>query len=305
MKLTIIIPVYNVSSLLRKCVETIIDKKLGDYEVLLVDDGSTDGSAEICDSLAEESTHIRVIHQKNGGLSSARNTGLKRSHSEYVTFIDSDDFLEPGTLPRMMNILKAHPEYDILEYDAVIAYGSPHQHRLHLGRKEYTDMKEYWIGGKAYSHAYAWNKIYRRSLFSGIRFPQDKVFEDVFTLPLILEHAQIVATTSHGTYYYCYNSKGITASAGTKELCDLLEAHKTYIETYTDRADWSTKSFAYYFAHVTNILLDTGINDRYWTEIARNVPAVTSKLMLMKYCGIGALRTINTLWHKIVPRKRS
>ena len=159
MKLTIIIPVYNVSSLLRKCVETIIDKKLGDYEVLLVDDGSTDGSAEICDSLAEESTHIRVIHQKNGGLSSARNTGLKRSHSEYVTFIDSDDFLEPGTLPRMMNILKAHPEYDILEYDAVIAYGSPHQHRLHLGRKEYTDMKEYWIGGKAYSHAYAWNKI--------------------------------------------------------------------------------------------------------------------------------------------------
>lgn len=303
MRLSIIIPVYNVKGTLRRCIDSILKMDMGDYEIVLVDDGSTDGSSELCDEMAQGTNRIRVIHQQNRGLSAARNTGLKRSHSEYVTFVDSDDFLDSQTFPKLMAILRVHTEYDILEYPAVIAYGSQHQHRLALGKKEYSDMKQYWIEGQAYAHAYAWNKVYRRELFSGIRFPEGKAFEDVFALPLVLERAQTVATTSQGTYYYCYNDKGITATAGSKELSDLLEAHKVYIETYTNKDDWHTREFATYFTHVLNILLDAVSDDRIWKEVAQHTPSTSLKLTLMKLCGISFLRRINTLWHKIIPRK--
>lgn len=304
MRLSIIIPVYNVANVLRRCVDSILGMDMNDYEIVLVDDGSTDGSGALCDEMADGNNRIRVIHQQNRGLSAARNTGLKRSHSEYVTFVDSDDFLDQETLPKLLAILREHTEYDILEYPVIIAYGSQHQHRLALGKKEYSDMKRYWLSGQAYTHAYAWNKIYRRELFKGIRFPEGKAFEDVYTLPLLLEHAQSVATTSQGLYYYCYNGSGITATAGTKELADLLEAHRTYIETYTNQHDWRTKEFATYFAHVLNILLDVGDKAPLWREIAQHITPTTPKLMLMKYCGLGILSITNTLWHKIVPRKR-
>ena len=305
MKLSIIIPVYNVHNSLRRCVESILSMDLSDYEIVLIDDGSTDGSSQLCDELEASTTRIRVIHQPHHGLSAARNTGLKKTHSEYITFVDSDDYLSPDTFPKLMAILRVHTEYDILEFPAIIAQGSPHQHRLTLTKKEYSDVKEYWLNGHAYEHAYAWNKIYRRELFNGVRFPEGKTFEDVYTLPLVLERAQMVATTSQGLYIYCYNGKGITANASSNELSDLLDAHRIYIEKYTDKADWQTKEFSVYFAHVLNILLDSGENDSFWKEIASNVQPVTLKTFLMKSFGINFLSKTNTLWHKIVPRKRS
>lgn len=316
MKLSIIIPVYNVRETLRRCVDSILSMDMGDYEIVLVNDGSTDGSEELCNQLAQGNNRVRVISQQNSGLSAARNTGIKRSHSEYITFVDSDDFLDSQTYPKLLAILRAHPEYDILEYSAVIAYGSSHQHRLNLGRKEYTDMKAYWIGGTAYTHSYAWNKIFRRELFNGVRFPEGVAFEDVFILPHLLDKAQTIATTSQGTYYYCYNDKGITATAGGKELGKLLSAHALYIKEHTDENDWHTKEFSTYYSHVLNILLDAkqqgvkedDIREEMHTMLSyvpvKSIPSITLKIRILKLLGFKTLYVLNALWHKIVPRKR-
>ncbi len=98
---SLILPCYNVSAYLRRCVQSILSQEFSDYEIILVDDGATDGTAEICDELAETEQQIRVIHKENGGLSSARNAGLQAAEGQYVWFIDSDDWIQAGALNRL------------------------------------------------------------------------------------------------------------------------------------------------------------------------------------------------------------
>ena len=94
MKLSVVIPVYNVEKYLDKCVESIVNQTFKDLEIILVDDGSTDESGKMCDEWTEKDTRIKAIHKINGGLSSARNAGIKQAKGEYISFIDSDDFVE-------------------------------------------------------------------------------------------------------------------------------------------------------------------------------------------------------------------
>ena len=173
MKLSVVIPVYNVAQTLRKCVESVLQQGVDNMEIILVDDGSPDECPKICDELATADQRIIVVHKSNGGLSDARNAGIETAKGDYLTFVDSDD----------------------------------------------------WNNTKAYNHTYAWNKIYRSKLFDDIRFPQGKVFEDVWTYPQLLLKANNIATTSTGKYVYHENPKGITACADGNALLFLLQAY--------------------------------------------------------------------------------
>jgi len=250
MKLSIIIPVYRVEKTLRRCVESITSQSYTDYEIILVDDGSPDSCGQICDGLSERDSRIRVIHQANGGLSAARNAGIDIAAGEYITFVDSDDTIASGTLSDLTGILEEHPEYDIIEYPALVFCGSPEERLLMLQEKAYrNNMPRYWHENRAYTHTYACNKIYRRHLFADVRFPVGKVFEDVWTFPLLLDRAETIATTGKGLYCYHANSGGITSNAGGNELRMLLEAHTRILR---NRAFFS----ALYYMHVVNIQLD-------------------------------------------------
>ena len=166
MKLTIIIPVYNVEATLERCIESVVHQDFNDYELILVDDGSPDSSPAICDKWAVKDQRIHVIHKENGGLSDARNAGLDIAQGDYITFIDSDDFIDPHTYTPLMSYLADHPETDILEYPAVLFYNSEKQEDLRFPNQTvYHDMEDYWYHEKAYEHSYAWNKLYRKSLF--------------------------------------------------------------------------------------------------------------------------------------------
>lgn len=114
MKLSIVVPVFNVENSLDECIESILQQSFHDIEVILVDDGSTDNSPSICDRWADKDTRIIVIHQPNGGLSNARNKGIEHANGHYITFVDSDDKISHDTYERLMDILLAHPEYDLL-----------------------------------------------------------------------------------------------------------------------------------------------------------------------------------------------
>ena len=270
MKLSVIIPVYRVEGTLQRCVESVMSQRVDQMEVILVDDGSPDRCPLLCDEWAMRDTRIRVIHKANGGLSDARNAGIDIATGDYLTFVDSDDFLAPDTYAPLLDMMG---DSDLLEYSIA--------GKLTLPDHTYDNMAEYWLAGQAYRHTYACNKIYRRQLFSDVRFPKGKVFEDAYTLPQLLRHAHQVTTTSRGTYHYCFNQQGITATADGHALAMLLEAHLGNQMPMDDR----------YYMHLVNIQADVFEQ----TGAAVTLPAKRVDSSTLK--GIQKLKaiTLNTL----------
>ena len=306
MKLSIVVPVFNVENSLDECIESILQQSFHDIEVILVDDGSTDNSPSICDRWADKDTRIIVIHQPNGGLSNARNKGIEHANGHYITFVDSDDKISHDTYERLMDILLAHPEYDLLEYPVTERYGNrKRQHLLTFPTQTYHDMNTYWLACRAYDHAYAWNKIYKKTLFNSVRFPEQHVFEDVYTLPKILSKCHIVATTNQGMYYYCWNSNGITAQADGKQLQYLLLAHvNIWNGLYKQKERLDSRLMRDYYARLLNIQLDV-------YELTGNEPILPQadytgnyKLRLLHFIGSKKICRLNKLLHRIIKRRR-
>lgn len=187
MKLSIIIPVYRAEDTLERCIGSILQQSFTSYELILVDDGSPDACPQLCDEYAGKDSRIHVIHKENGGLSDARNVGIKRAKGLYITFIDSDDAIGKNSLQQLMEELYQHPDVDILEYPIMERIGHPHREKLlSFAPKTYQNAIEYWLAEKGYHHTYACNKIFRRSLFQNIEFPKGKSFEDVWTIPKLI-----------------------------------------------------------------------------------------------------------------------
>ena len=255
--LSVIIPIYKVEETLDRCIESVVSQDVNDgIEIILVDDGSPDKCPAKCDEWARRHSRIKVIHKTNGGLSDARNAGLDAAQGQWVTFIDSDDYIAEGTYHALMAYLREHNDIDILEYPVSRFHGSARQSLLFFKDKLYDDASDYWFSCCAYAHSYAWNKIYRRALFGKVRFPKGKVFEDVSTLWHLLDQKPTVATTSRGMYYYTANARGITATAGTAELKSLLDDHNGIIKRYIGEGkDTSDEAFQKYYLHVLNIQL--------------------------------------------------
>ena len=298
-KLSVIIPVYRVEHTLYDCVKSVLNQQVEDMEVILVDDGSPDSCGDICDQLEREHTNIRVVHKKNGGLSDARNAGIELATGDYITFVDSDDFVAPDTWASLIGYLSLHPETDLLEFSYVVSNnGHEHQHRL--GNHVYHDMNDYWLQGQAYAHTYAWNKLYRRSLFNEVRFPVGKLFEDIHTLPHLLRNCHTVVTTDMGFYHYCHNPHGITATAKGIELKDLLEGHLAFLKSHLSQLDIRSDSFAYYYAHLLNIQIDVA-------ELTGEPPTIpilrvnpnTLKLIIFHYLGFNTLCNLSIIKHKL------
>ena len=283
-KLSIVIPAYQVEGTLNRCIESVARQGCDDYEVILVDDGSTDQSSRICDEWAARDAHIRVIHQQNAGLSEARNTGICAAKGDYITFVDSDDYLGDNTYVPLLQILAAHTDIDLLEFPVVIAHQHQPPSTLHFPEmQKYYDMEAYWYESRAWSHAYAWNKIYRRSLFHTVHYPSGTLFEDIQILPLLLNQAHCVATTSQGAYHYCLNATGITATADGQALRMLLQPHVNMIS----RSQRRDSLFEDYYLHVLNIQMDV-------YELTGDLPTLPQiHLSPDKFSGIQKLKAIS------------
>ena len=252
MRLSIIIPVYNTEGTLDRCVRSIVHQDYADWEAILVDDGSPDGCPILCDEWSRRERRIRVVHQPNGGLSAARNAGIALARGEYLTFVDSDDYLSPNVLRQLMSLLGEHPDYDILEYSMKQFTDAGEQPFLSLESREIHDARAYWLDERAYLHTYACNKIFRTSLFDEVRFPVGKVFEDAHTLPHLLRRATTIATTPIGHYYYYRNEAGLTAQAGGEAWQSMLEAH---LGVLNDLLPLQSSSAQDYYLHVLDIQL--------------------------------------------------
>ena len=213
MRLSIIVPVYKVRRHLQRCIESILQQTYTDYELILVDDGSPDSCGAICDRYAQECDKVRVIHKKNGGLSSARNAGIAVARGEYITFVDGDDAVASGTYYYNMNILRANPDIDILEYPVHKYYESPRSKIVSFNPEKVSGNENIfkdWIARQGYEHCFACNKIYKADLFMFIRYPEGEVFEDTFITPILYSSSENVYYSDCGFYYYYDNEESIS-----------------------------------------------------------------------------------------------
>ena len=180
-KISVIVPIYNVEQYLRRCIDSIINQTYKNLEIILVDDGSPDNCGQICDDYAKKDTRIKVIHKKNGGLSDARNVGLEVCTGDYISFVDSDDWIELNTYEIMM---KSMNEYNADMVVSNINYvykdkveSKYSEDKIRCFNKEEA-MKELIKDGLV--QAVVWNKLYKRVVIDNLRFKVGKLNEDEF-----------------------------------------------------------------------------------------------------------------------------
>ena len=260
--LTVVIPVYNVERYIKRCIESILVQEWKDYEILLVDDGSTDHSPQICDEYAKDYDFISVIHKENGGLSEARNTGILHAKGEYVYFPDSDDWLEPDTFIALAEALESQ-EFDIISFnrefvkseeDAIVS--EPEVTQVFEGKDAFVQMLKH-----RYITGFANDKIYRKSLFMDrdILFPRGKYYEDLGTnYKLFLSAKKVYATNQKYYHYLIDNPDSITQSWNEKKFRDMFGFYKevfysTFVRSQLNQEELQISQL-YYVNGLTHIL---------------------------------------------------
>lgn len=241
MKLSIIVPVYNVEAFLTKCVDSLLAQDLpeDDFEIILVDDGSTDSSGALCDTLAAEHGNIRVIHQQNRGLSGARNAGIPGASGDYVMFVDSDDFLCPNVLGTLVGLMESK-ELDILRfnYQNVNMDGAVFEPNKYV--KPFVDYSDEVCDGEMFLNkrlgyaCYAWQFLVKASLLrqEGNGFKEGIYFEDVEWTPRILLQARRVASTDTVVYNYLFRTGSIARNKDAEKKRKAIRDKMTILEGF-------------------------------------------------------------------------
>lgn len=213
--ISIIVPVYNVEEYLDCCIKSIVKQTYKELEIILIDDGSTDSSGNICDKYSENDNRIVVIHKENGGLSSSRNAGLDNATGEYLAFVDADDYVEEQYIEKLYNACIKHSAdisiCDYYNFDENKVYNSKdnkvYEKIIDKDNLLIFDSKSN-INGVA-----AWNKLYKASLFKGLRFPENRVCEDIPVSYNVVYKASKIVHLQEKLYWYRNRRGSIMHSA--------------------------------------------------------------------------------------------
>lgn len=221
--ISIVVPVYNVEKYVKKCIDSILKQTYSDYELILVNDGSLDSSGEICSYYANSDCRIKVIHKKNGGLSDARNTGIQQAKGDWITFIDSDDYVSEDYLETLYNlIVYNNADISIASFTVVSKFKNAD---FSDGSKSIMNSEETirrMLLGEGFDMG-AWGKMYRTSFFKNNLYPVGKLFEDSKTTYQIISQANKIAFYSKSIYYYMNRKESIVNSKFSENKLDLIE----------------------------------------------------------------------------------
>ena len=223
--ISIIVPVYQVEKYLAACIDSVLAQTFRDFELILVDDGSPDNCPALCDAAVAKDSRIRVIHQKNGGLSAARNAGLDIARGEWIGFVDSDDIIAPEMYEKLYELAQEH--HANLAVCGVLPVDEQNQPLAAPLRDPQTVVltREQAIARIASMPFHlANNKLYRREIFEKLRFPVGKLNEDSFTAPAVLEQVTTAVYTEQRLYRYRQRSGSIMNSRQTLRNYDGVEA---------------------------------------------------------------------------------
>ncbi|MBQ8619660.1 MAG: glycosyltransferase family 2 protein [Clostridia bacterium] len=240
--ISIIIPVYRVEAYLRRCVDSVLAQTYPDCEVILVDDGSPDGSGAICEEYAAKDARVRVIHKENGGLSSARNAGIDAAKGEYLFFVDSDDVVHPQTLETLLRYMEKN------DADAAIGSFSRFRDDEELSFQPVVSPPLQNLTGVETMHQFfdagddtpkyvsSCGKLLKRTLFDGIRFPLRRLFEDEYTTYRLYERAKRVVVVDVPLYQYFFNDSGITGTLSLNKRFDEYDAQWERLEFFKEKS---------------------------------------------------------------------
>lgn len=232
--ISVIVPVYNEINNLKRCITSICKQTYKDIEIIIVDDGSTDGSSELCDRLSLEDDRIVVIHKENGGLSSARNKGIEIAKGDFLGFVDSDDWISEDMYEHLIMLQK--------KYDGDVCQVNYYQTSKFVLYKEsneavevYDDkieiLEKYLKDGMKPIKSYpVWTKLYKKSCFDSIRFPVGQLYEDVVTNYDILANANRYVVSNKVGYFYFIKRDSITRGKFTKRDLDYVKVGLQIIE---------------------------------------------------------------------------
>ena len=241
--ISVIVPVYDVEKYLPKCLDSLLAQTWRNLEIIVVNDGSPDGSWDIMQDYAARDSRIRLRRQKNGGLSAARNAGLELARGEWIGFMDSDDYAAPEMYE---TLYRAATEHDAQMAVCSLAYvtpdGTPLPRTSPITKDEVLTGREALqrlSGPQNWYYVTVMNRLYRRSLFEDIRFPEGRLHEDEFTAHLFYWQCERIAMVKKGMYYYVQRSGSIMhtesvrnrvdGANGMMERADFAREHEMYI----------------------------------------------------------------------------
>lgn len=235
--ISVIVPIYNVEKYLERCVESIINQTYKNLEIILVDDGSPDNCPQMCDDYAKKDSRIKVVHKKNGGLSDARNAGMKVATGEYVSFIDSDDYISLDFYETLLQTMVDN-DSDIVECGVVKFYENEkfdeYSDDQMIKNFNTVDGLEELINENSF-HQYVWNKLYKSSIALDIPYEVSKLNEDDFWTYQIFGRAKRVTRLNRTLYYYFQRSSSIMGNGYNIRRLDEIEGkanRQKYIEKY-------------------------------------------------------------------------
>ena len=250
--ISVVVPVYNVEKYLEKCVESIVNQTYQDLEIILVDDGSPDRCPQMCDEWAKKDSRIKVIHKENGGLSSARNAGIKISSGKYLIFIDSDDYISLDCIESLFNALGGKCQIAVggLEcvHDGIV------QKRDFSGSVEVVDKYAYW--NEYYKSLFTDRersgslingccKLFEASFFDDIEFPIGKVNEDTFTTYKIFDKAKNIAIVNRPLYFYEIRQTSISHVRKKVKHFDILDALRERLDYFIAKKNKEMIKYAF------------------------------------------------------------
>lgn len=227
---SIIVPIYNVERYLHKCVDSLLSQDLpsSEYEIILVDDGSPDACPQICDEYERMFDNIRVVHQQNGGLSAARNSGIQVAQGKYVMFVDSDDYLQKNVLGALIEQMESQ-QLDVLRYNYYNVHEDGSVFEPHKNPKPYFDYSSEVVDGETFLNdrlgfaCYACQFLIRRELLDGCTFTPGIYFEDTDWTPRMLLTAKRVASTGLVVYHYLWREGSITLPTSPEKKQKILD----------------------------------------------------------------------------------
>ncbi|WP_285815958.1 glycosyltransferase family 2 protein [Thomasclavelia cocleata] len=269
--ISIIIPVYNVEKYLNRCVASVINQTYSNLEIILVDDGSTDSSYDLCKKLKKEDSRIVVIHKENGGLSEARNTGISVSTGNYIFFLDSDDYIKENTIEVLYETIKKdNTDLVLFDFIKILDTGEVIQDETNIKSYEIVDSKTLLnriIYGQYWRYVPAWNKLYKSDIWSDLYFPVGKLHEDEYIIHEVFNRCENVSIIPDKLLYYVQRSGSIMSNISDKNRIHITNALLERVYFYLSRN--MTKQASVMFINMIN---------KYICKVNRNNYEEDSKL---------------------------
>ena len=281
--ISIIVPVYNTRQYLDKCVESIVKQTYDNIEVLLIDDGSTDGSDKLCDKWLKKDNRIKVYHKRNGGLSDARNFGLEHATGEYIGFVDSDDWVDRKMYEVLLNGCERH-NVDVGCCNRIRVFARSTKKEVAIKENGCVDKTDALVFLLEHFDPSACNKIFKKKLFSGIQFPYGKLYEDIGTVPYVISRANGMYLDSiFGYYYNLTNEKSIVHEKFNIRKMDYYE-HLKKLHGYLAKEypELGALSDYYYALSLTAIITDVYTQRKKYSK--------EYKLLIDELQGIGYIK---------------